>query len=92
MQQKLHRLSVRITSRLQAMADRGQLPPQLVRTKELLQLTEFEEQVTRFEIVATTPLDNKRDFSSVTPQPNALSPALTPSRSLYTLPANQYPQ
>ena len=55
MQQKLHRLSVRITSRLQAMADRGQLPPQLVRTKELLQRTEFEEQVTRFEIVITTP-------------------------------------
>ncbi len=45
MQQKLHRLSVRITSRLQAMTDLGQLPPQLVRTKELLQLTEFEEQV-----------------------------------------------
>jgi hypothetical protein len=47
MQQKLHRLSVRITSRLQAMTDLGQLPPQLVRTKELLQLTEFEEQVQR---------------------------------------------
>ncbi len=45
MQQKLHRLNVRISSRLQAMTDRGQPPPQLVRTKELLQLTEFEEQV-----------------------------------------------
>jgi hypothetical protein len=30
---------------MQAMVDLGQLPPQLVRTKELLQLTEFEEQV-----------------------------------------------
>jgi hypothetical protein len=45
MQQKLNRLNVRIASRLQAMADRGQPPPQLVHTKELLQLTEFEEQV-----------------------------------------------
>jgi hypothetical protein len=45
MQQKLHRLNVRIASRLQAMADHGQQQPQLVRTKELLQLTEFEEQV-----------------------------------------------
>ena len=44
MQQKLNRLNVRIASRLQAMADRGQPPPQLVHTKELLQLTEFEEQ------------------------------------------------
>jgi hypothetical protein len=45
MQQKLNRLNARISSRLQAMADRGQPPPQLVHTKELLQLTEFEEQV-----------------------------------------------
>jgi len=45
MQQKLHRLNVRIGSRLQAMKDLGVQQPQLVRTKELLQLTEFEEQV-----------------------------------------------
>ena len=45
MQQKLHRLNVRIASRLQAMKELGVQQPQLVRTKELLQLTEFEEQV-----------------------------------------------